>query len=41
MANLRVRLLAAAAVNGKRSYYKVAMSSAGWPDPAAVLPRKP
>jgi integrase len=37
MANLRVRLLAAATVNGKRSYYKVAMRSTGWPDPAAVL----
>jgi integrase/recombinase XerD len=35
--NLRVRLLAAATVNGKRSYYKPAMRSTGWPDPAAVL----
>ena len=37
MANLRVRLLAAATVNGKRSYFKPAMRSTGWPDPAAVL----
>jgi hypothetical protein len=37
MANLRVRLLAAATVNGKRSYHKPAMRSTGWPDPAAVL----
>ena len=37
--NLRVRLLAAATVNGKRSYYKPAMRSTGWPDPAAVLVR--
>jgi len=37
MANLRVRLLAAATVHGKRSYYKPAMRSTGWPDPAAVL----
>jgi hypothetical protein len=37
MANYRVRLLAAATVNGKRSYYKPAMRSTGWPDPAAVL----
>ena len=35
--NLRVRLLAAATVHGKRSYYKPAMRSTGWPDPAAVL----
>jgi hypothetical protein len=35
--NLRVRLLAAATVNGKRSYYKPAMRSTGWPDPAALL----
>lgn len=35
--NLRVRLLAAATVNCKRSYYKPAMRSTGWPDPAAVL----
>lgn len=37
--NLRVRLLAAATVNGRRSYYKPAMRSTGWPDPAAVLVR--
>ena len=37
MANLRVRLLAAATVNGNRSYFKPAMRSTGWPDPAAVL----
>jgi len=37
MANFRVRLLAAATVHGKRSYYKVAMRSTGWPDPSAVL----
>ena len=37
--NLRVRLLAAATVNGKRSYFKPAMRSTGWPDPAAVLVR--
>jgi hypothetical protein len=37
MANLRVRLLAAATVNGKRSYYKPAMRSTGWPDGGAVL----
>ena len=37
IANLRVRLLAAATVNGKRSYFKPAMRSTGWPDPAAVL----
>jgi integrase/recombinase XerD len=35
--NLRVRLLAAATVNGKRSYYKPAMRSTGWPDGGAVL----
>jgi integrase len=37
LANLRVRLLAAATVNGKRSYYKPAMRSTGWPDGGAVL----
>ena len=37
MANLRVRLLAAATVSGKRSYYKPAMRSTGWPDGGAVL----
>jgi hypothetical protein len=37
--NLRVRLLAAATVHGKRSYYKPSMRSTGWPDPAAVLVR--
>lgn len=37
--NLRVRLLAAATVHGKRSYYKPVMRSTGWPDPAAVLVR--
>jgi integrase/recombinase XerD len=37
MANLRVRLLAAATVHGKRSYYKPAMRSTGWPDGGAVL----
>jgi integrase/recombinase XerD len=35
--NLRVRLLAAATVNGTRSYYKPAMRSTGWPDGGAVL----
>jgi hypothetical protein len=30
-------LLAAATVNGKRSYYKPAMRSTGWPDGGAVL----
>lgn len=35
--NLRVRLLAAATVHGKRSYYKPCMRSTGWPDPGAVL----
>ena len=35
--NLRVRLLAAATVNGRRSYYKPAMRSTGWPDGGAVL----
>jgi hypothetical protein len=37
--SLRVRLLAAATVNGKRSYYKPALRSTGWPDPAAILVR--
>jgi hypothetical protein len=37
LANRRVRLLAAATVNGKRSYFKPAMRSTGLPDPAAVL----
>ncbi|MFZ0797983.1 MAG: site-specific integrase [Terriglobales bacterium] len=37
MANLRVRLLAAATVHGKRSYFKPAMRSTGWPDPSAVV----
>src|ERR1700734_2320386 len=35
--NLRVRLLAAATVNGKRSYYKPARRSTGWPDGGAVM----
>ena len=35
--NLRVRLLAAATINGKRSYYKPVMRSTGWPDGGAVL----
>ncbi|HEY3974110.1 MAG TPA: site-specific integrase [Candidatus Sulfotelmatobacter sp.] len=37
MANLRVRLMAAATVNGKRSYYKPFMRSTGWPEPLVVL----
>ena len=35
--NKRARLLAAATVNGKRSYYKPAMRSNGWPDPQALI----
>jgi hypothetical protein len=35
--NKRCRLMVAATVNGKRSYYKPVVRSTGWPDPGAVL----
>jgi hypothetical protein len=35
--NLRVRLLAAATVNGKRSHLQTDDAIHGWPDPAAML----
>src|SRR5579864_9521206 len=37
MANNKRARLPAATVNGKRSYYKPAMRSTGWPDPQALI----
>lgn len=35
--NKRCRLMVAATVHGKRSYYKPVVRSTGWPDPGSVL----